>query len=97
MSFTANNMYGKYKHTHSVGDLIAQINYLYHGASKSTGVAIKPKFTSHKWKPDWFVGGAMYSGYEAEDVEYGAGIIGDLGDTNTLQPSICVCFWVRIK
>ena len=62
MSFTAGNIYGKYKHTHSVGDLVAQINYLYYGASESTGVAIKPKYTNHKWKPDWFVGSTIFSG-----------------------------------
>ncbi len=97
MSFTAGNIYGKYKHTHSVGDLVAQINYLYYGASESTGVAIKPKYTNHKWKPDWFVGSTIFSGYEAEDAEYGAGIIGNLDDVSTLQPSICVHFWKRVN
>ena len=97
MSFTPKENYGKYTHTHSVGDLIAQVNYLYYAASNSTGIAIKPKYTNHQWKPDWFVGAEKYSSYEAEDTSHGAGIIGDLGDTSTLQPSICVCFWRRIK
>lgn len=95
MSFTPNENYGKYAHTHSVGDLIAQVNYLYYAASDSIGIAIKPKFTNHHWSPDWFVGSAVHSGYKAEDINYGAGIIGDLGYASTLQPSICVYFWKR--
>lgn len=96
MSFTSNEHYGKYTHTHSVGDLIAQVNYLYCADLDSTGVAIKPKYTNHYWKPDWFVGGAKSKSYTASDTEYGAGIIGDLGNASTLQPSICVFFWRRI-
>lgn len=95
MSFTPNENYGKYTHTHSVGDLIAQVGYVYYATSDSTGIVIKPKYTNHNWKPDWFVGGAKNSGYDAENTRYGAGIIGDLGDTSTLQPSICVYFWKR--
>lgn len=95
MSFTPKGNYGKYTHTHSVGDLIAQVGYVYYAASDSTGIVIKPKYTNHNWKPDWFVGGAKNSDYDAENTRYGAGIIGDLGDTSTLQPSICVYFWKR--
>lgn len=97
MSFTPNVNYGKYTHTHSVGDLIAQVNYLYYAASDSTGIAIKPKFTNHHWNPGWFAGSSTCSGYEAEDTSYGAGIIGDLGDTSTLQPSIVTYFWKRVS
>lgn len=66
------------------------------GNDGSTSIAIKPKYTNHYWKPDWFVGGAKNKSYTASDTEYGAGIIGDLGNASTLQPSICVFFWRRI-
>lgn len=95
MSFTPKGNYGKYTHTHSVGNLIAQVGYVYYATADSTGIVIKPKYTNLNWKPDWFVGGTKNSGYDAENTSYGAGIIGDLGDTSALQPSICVYFWKR--